>query len=78
MYDFTKFKTIQSFGDVIKNGIITMHMTNDEQNWIANSVREFLSNTKPKKSAVKKRRDMVCCAFEIKIFLMPLQLSTNQ
>ena len=32
MYDFTKFKTIQSFGDVIKNGIITMHMTNDEQN----------------------------------------------
>ena len=56
MYDFTKFKTIQSFGDAIKNGIITMHMTNDEQNWIANSIREFFSNAKPKKIRYKKRK----------------------
>ena len=29
-YDFTKFKTISSFGDAIKNNIITMVMANDE------------------------------------------------
>ena len=29
-YDFTKFKTISSFGDAIKNDIITMVMVNDE------------------------------------------------
>ena len=29
-YDFTKFKTISSFGDAIKNDIITMVMANDE------------------------------------------------
>ena len=29
--DFSNSKTIHSFGDAIKNGIITMYMTNNEQ-----------------------------------------------
>lgn len=28
-HDFTKFKTIQSFGEAIKNGIVTVDMVND-------------------------------------------------
>ena len=30
MYGFTKLKTIRSFGNAIRNGIITMNMVNDE------------------------------------------------
>ena len=30
MHDFAKLKTIQSFGDAVRNGIITMDMANDE------------------------------------------------
>ena len=31
-YDFRKFKTICSFGDINGNNIINMNMTNDYQN----------------------------------------------
>ena len=47
-YDFTKFKTISSFGDAIKNDIITMVMANDEWNQSTNKIPEFTSNTKEK------------------------------
>lgn len=45
MYDFTKFKTIQSFGDVTRNRIVTMDLTNDEQKELAKKSGEFASNT---------------------------------
>ena len=31
-YDFVKFKMIRSFGDSLKNNIVTMDTANDEQN----------------------------------------------
>lgn len=31
-YDVTKFETIQSFGEAIKTGIITMDISNHERN----------------------------------------------
>lgn len=31
MYEFSKFKTIRSFEDAIRNGIITVNMANNEQ-----------------------------------------------
>lgn len=42
MYDFTKFKTIQNFGDVTRNRI---DLTNDEQKELAKKSGEFASNT---------------------------------
>ena len=29
-YDFTKFRTMRAFGNVAKNGTITIHTTNNE------------------------------------------------
>ena len=29
-YDFAKFRTISAFGNVVKNGTITIHTTNNE------------------------------------------------
>ena len=41
MYDFTKFKTTQTFGDDIKNGAMTMCMAKDVQNELAQKLIEF-------------------------------------
>ena len=41
-YDFERFKTMRSFGDAIKNGIITMDMENDEEEQLAKKNRELL------------------------------------
>ena len=41
MYDFTNFKTTQSFRDDIKNGAMTKGMAKDEQNELAQKVIEF-------------------------------------
>ena len=46
-HDFMKDKTTCAFGDDIKNGDM-MDIANDEQNKIAQKIREFKSNTKPK------------------------------
>lgn len=34
-YNFRKFKTIQSFGEAIRNDIVTMDLANDEQQQLA-------------------------------------------
>ena len=40
--DFAKFRTVQSFGDAIRNGIITMDMANDEQKQMRRKrIREY-------------------------------------
>ena len=54
--DFAKFKYIQSFGDTIRNGIITMDMANDEEEQLAKKIREYASNTKLKHVNKKKNR----------------------
>ena len=41
MCDFAKFKTIQSFGDAITNGIIRMDMANYEQGLLAKNLENL-------------------------------------
>ena len=41
MYDFAKFKTIQSFGNAIGNGKITMDVANDEQEQLAEKLENL-------------------------------------
>ena len=58
IYDFTKFKTIQSFG-VIKNDIITMDMSSDEQDQFAKSVIELISNTRLINRNMRKEKESI-------------------
>ena len=55
---------MQSFGEDIKNGIVTMNsvslnMVNDEQIQLAKSIKEILSNTKPRNLNMKKEKDNI-------------------
>ena len=45
---------MHAFGHAIKSDIITMYMTNDEQNQITKSVREFKSKTRSTNSKIEK------------------------
>ena len=53
-YDFRKFKTRRVFGNEIRNNIINMSMTDDEQNQLSKHIREFESKTRPQNSESKK------------------------
>ena len=81
---FTKIQAKQTFGDAIKNGIITMDMVYDKQNPLAKNDRELVSTTKPRNYNMRKKsiinstmtflkigRKMVFNAFESKIFSLP-------
>ena len=46
-YWFTKYKTICAFSNAIKNGIISMHVENEEQNQLLKPIAEFKSKTRP-------------------------------
>ena len=45
--DFRKFKTIRTFGNEIKNNVINLDMTNNEQNELLKYIDEFNSRTRP-------------------------------
>ena len=85
-YDFRKFKTIRFFRNEIRNNIIDMDTTNDEQKQLATYVKNFMSKTKPQHLELKKKqhvlnspcalingREMVFKAFESGIFSKPKQ-----
>ena len=90
-YDFREFKTIHVFGNEIKNNKINMSMANDEQNKLAEHIREFKSKTRPQNSVSKKLkenvlnsamallkgREMVFKVFECRIFLKPEELKKD-
>ena len=44
-YDFKKFKTMRAFGDDITTNFVNMYTANDEQNHLANYIKEFKSDT---------------------------------
>ena len=55
---------MQSFGEAIKNGIVTMNtvslnIVNDEQIQLAKPIKEILSNTKPRNLKMKKEKDNI-------------------
>ena len=54
-YDFRKFKTKRIFGNEIRNNIIDMDTTNDEQKQLATYVKNFMSKTKPQNLELKKK-----------------------
>lgn len=58
-YDFVKFKMIRSFGDSLKNNIVTMDTANDEQNQLVKKIKEFIGNTRPTKLNMKKEKESV-------------------
>ena len=85
-YCFRKYKMMQIFVYFIRNDLVTMDMANDEQNQLAQKIREFISNTRPKNSNIKKEkenvrnialtlrqgREMVYKTFESGIISLPL------
>ena len=89
-YDFRKFKTIRVFGNDVRNNIVNMSMTDDEQYQLLRRINEFKSMTKPQNSkkeskkvkedvlnsarALLKGREKVFKAFESRIFLRPEKL----
>ena len=90
IYDFRKFKTIRVFGNDVRNNIVNMSMTDDEQYQLLRRINEFKSMTKPQNSkkeskkvkedvlnsarALLKGREKVFKAFESRIFLRPEKL----
>ena len=81
-YDFKNFKTIHTFGNKIRNNVISMTMTNTEQANLLNHIKDFIKKKKPRDPILKKLkedvltsvlsllkgREMVCKAFESGIF----------
>ena len=48
------------FGNAIKNSIINMYMTNDEQNHLKKYIKEFKTKTKPQNNSnLKKAKEYV-------------------
>ena len=47
---------MQSIVCSVMNGLITMDLTNDEQNQLVQKVTKFISNTRPKSSNIKKEK----------------------
>lgn len=51
-----RFKTIQSFRDALKNGVITRNMANEQQQQSGNKrKRQIVSNTGPRSLNMKKK-----------------------
>lgn len=55
-YDFTKFKTVSSFGDAIKKGAIVMYIASNEQNQLSSKSWELSKEIKPSRSIIEIKR----------------------
>ena len=81
-YDFRNFKTIRTFGNKIRNNVISMTTANTEQANLLSHIEDFIKTTKPQDPILKKLeedvltsvlsllkgREMVYNAFESGIF----------
>ena len=54
-----RYKTMRSFGDAIRNGIIAMNMANVEQEQLAKKINEFAIDTKPRNLNMKKEKQII-------------------
>ena len=91
-YDFRRFNKIRVFDNEIRNSIINMSMTNDEQDQLLRYINEFKSKTRAKNSeskkvkedllnsarALLKGREMVFKAFESGLFLKREELKKGK
>ena len=53
-YDFRNFKTIRTFGNKIRNNVISMTTANTEQANLLNHIEDFIKKTKPRDPILKK------------------------
>ena len=53
-YDFRNFKTIRTFGNEIRNNIISLDTANIEQTNLLSYIYDFTKKTKPRNPAQKK------------------------
>ena len=81
-YDFRNFRTIRTFGNKIRNNVISMTTANTEQANLLSHIEDFIKKTKPRDLILKKLeenvltsvlsllkgREMVYKAFESGIF----------
>ena len=58
-YDFRNFKTIRTFGNEIRNNVISLDTANIEQTNLLSYIYDFTKKTKPRNPAQKKLRDDV-------------------
>ena len=67
-YDFRNFKTIRTFGNEIRNNVISLNAANIEQTNLLSYIYDFTEKTKPRNPAQKKLRaevlDSVTSLFE--------------
>ena len=81
-YNFRSFKTIRTFGNKIRNNVISMTTENTEQANLLNHIEDFIKKTKPRDPILKKLkedvltsvlslfngRELIYKAFESRIF----------
>lgn len=41
-------KRYETFGDFVKNDIVTMHLANAQQQQLTNKMKEYIRNTRPR------------------------------
>ena len=58
-YDFRNFKTIRTFGNKIRNNVISMTTANNEQANLLNHIEDFIKKTKPRDPILKKLKEDV-------------------
>ena len=58
-YDFRNFKTIRTFGNGIRNNIISLDTANIEQTNLLSYIYDFTKKTKPQNRTQKKLRSEV-------------------
>ena len=58
-YNFRSFKTIRTFGNKIRNNVISMTTENTEQANLLNHIEDFIKKTKPRDPILKKLKEEV-------------------
>ena len=91
-YDFRNFKTIRTFGNEIRNNVISLDTANIEQTSLLSYIYDFTKKTKPRNPAQKKLRaevldsvtsliegrEMVINAFKSRIFQVSKEPQESQ
>ena len=91
-YDFRNFKTIRTFGNEIRNNVISLDTANIEQTSLLSYINDFTKKTKPRNPAQKKLRaevldsvtllikgrEMVINAFKSRIFQVSKEPQESQ
>ena len=65
-HDFRSFKTIRTFGNKIRNNVISMTTANTEQANLLNHIEDFIKKTKPRDPILKElKEDVLASTFSL-------------